>query len=275
MAQKGAPVVLSIDGFNALRMCRSGPMVYNRNDQYVGASLEKYGEYSWLEHELFAQIVEPNSVVVEAGANIGVHTVGLAKLVGEGGAVLAFEPQRLAFQTLCANLALNQCTNVLAYQLAVGANHGELLVPSLDPRMPQNFGGLSLAHATQGETVPVRTLDEYTLPSCRLIKVDVEGMERDVLLGAQRMIARHRPYLYLENDRKDLGQALLELIFSLGYDAYWHVPPLFNPDNFAGDAENIFPGLGSINMLCVPSEARMAVDGLRRCLSPDETWTTS
>jgi FkbM family methyltransferase len=89
---------------------------------------------------------------------------------------------------------LNQCANVFAYQQAVGAHGGEILVPPLDPRMPQNFGGLSLLNATEGEPVPVRALDEYALPACSLIKADVEGMEMDVLLGAHR-VARHRPFL--------------------------------------------------------------------------------
>jgi hypothetical protein len=105
-------VTLDPSGFNELRACRLGPMLYNRNDVFVGASLRKYGEHSWLEHELVSRVVRPGQLIVEAGANIGAHTVGLSRLVGASGALLAFEPQRVVFQTLCANLALNQCKNV-------------------------------------------------------------------------------------------------------------------------------------------------------------------
>src|SRR4051812_26232890 len=119
-------------GFNEVRMCNTGPMLYNRHDIYVGGSLAKYGEFSVAEQEVFAQMVRPGSVVVEVGANIGAHTVLLARLVGRDGEVHAFEPQRIVFQALCANLALNQCTNVFAKQMAVGASNGTIAVPAAD-----------------------------------------------------------------------------------------------------------------------------------------------
>ena len=52
-------------GFNALRMCRWGPMLYNRNDTSIGRSIEKYGEYSWLEQTVFEQVLNPGAVVVD------------------------------------------------------------------------------------------------------------------------------------------------------------------------------------------------------------------
>ena len=87
-------------------------MLYNFHDLYIGRSLDLYGEYSEGEIDLFGQIVQPGQVVVEVGANIGAHTVFLAHRSGPAARVLAFEPQRIVFQTLCANLALNSITNV-------------------------------------------------------------------------------------------------------------------------------------------------------------------
>ena len=259
-------------GFNELRMCRDGPMLYNRFDAYIGQSLRKYGEFSFGEQELFRQLVRPGAVVVEVGANIGAHTVGLARLVGHGGAVIAFEPQRIPFQTLCANLALNQLANVRARQAAVGRTSGTILVPALDPSLPANFGGVSLIDATGGEEVPLLTVDSMELPACHLLKVDVEGMEADVLVGAERTIRRCRPLLYVENDREDRSEALLGIILGLGYAAYWHLPRLFNPDNFAGDAENIFGNTISANLLCIPGELPQDIQGMRRVASARDSW---
>ena len=115
-----APPSLPADGFNEIARCRQGPMVHNRHDQYIGAALRKYGEYSRGETELFRQIVREGDTVIEAGANIGVHSLDLSLMVGPKGQVLAFEPQRLVFQTLCANLALNSRVNVRAFQAGVG-----------------------------------------------------------------------------------------------------------------------------------------------------------
>src|SRR3974390_2242389 len=95
--QAGKPIELDPSGFNELRLCRSGPMVYNKFDIYVGGSLKKYGEFSWFEQNLFQQTVQPGSIVVEVGANIGAHTIELSRLAGTDGAVFAFEPQRIVF----------------------------------------------------------------------------------------------------------------------------------------------------------------------------------
>ena len=270
--RKIAEIRLDPEGFNELRMCRTGPMLYNKYDIYMGGSLQKYGEFSIFEQEVFSQVVGPGSLVVEVGANIGAHTVLLARLAGPDGEVHAFEPQRIVFQALCANLALNQCTNVFARQSAVGEHAGTISVPPLDPAVRTNFGGVSLQGVTFGESVPLVTLDSLDLPACQFLKVDVEGMEVEVLKGGEQLIATHRPIMYLENDRVERSEELLGIVGRLNYDAYWHFPPVFNPDNYFGDAENVFGNIASINILCVPKESKMPVTGLRKVLSIQEKW---
>ncbi len=256
------PPALPANGFNTVAMCRIGPLLFNRFDQYVGTSLRKYGEFSPGEAELFRQIVGPGNVVIEVGANIGAHTVELSRLVGPQGMVVAFEPQRIVFQTLCANLALNSCANVYAYPFAIGAAPGDITVPFLPPDQPANFGGLTLIGATAGERVPLRTLDELQFAACHVIKLDLEGMEVEALRGGEQLIATHRPTLYLENDRKEREAELIGLLLSWNYRLYVHMPPLFSPNNYAGDAENIFGNLVSINLLCLPAERSVTVNGL-------------
>jgi FkbM family methyltransferase len=236
-------------------------MLFNRNDQFVGASLRKYGEFCPGETELFQQLLKPGMTVVEVGANIGAHTVPLSRMVGPAGPVHAFEPQRMVFQTLCANLALNACTNVFAHQVAIGAAMGEILVPVLPPDRSNNFGGLSLLGATQGEPVPLRTLDSLGLAACHLLKLDLEGMETEALQGGAALVRRFRPALYVENDRPERAAELIRLLLSWSYRLYPHRPPLYVADNFAGDAENIFSGIVSINILCIPAELSLTING--------------
>ena len=82
----------------------------------------------------------------------------------------------------------------------------------------------------RGRSGAVVTLDSFDLPRCEFLKVDVEGME---LPRAQRRRGNDPTaagrILYVENDREDLSPALIEFLFSLGYQLYWHLPPLFNP----------------------------------------------
>lgn len=254
--------LLETDGFNNLAKVEEGYYLYNQNDIYIGRAIEKYGEFSSLEMQVLKQLCAPSDVVIEVGANIGGHTVGLARRVGQQGRVLAFEPQRLVFQTLCANVALNSLVNVDCYWAALGTKAGVVIVPEPNPAQQNNFGGLSLLGAQQGQQVDCFTLDRFiSLPRVRLIKIDVEGMEADVLGGGLELIQKFKPFLYVENDRIEKSEALMHLISSLGYRMFWHLPPLFNADNYYAETENIYPGIVSVNMICVHQESPIKIDG--------------
>jgi FkbM family methyltransferase len=259
-------------GPNRLIRARHGWMLYNRHDTYIGRSLELYGEFSEAENDLFQQILQPGSVVVEAGANIGAHTVVLARSAGPQGAVYAFEPQRVIFQLLCANLALNGHTHVVCRCEALGDAAGTINVPHLDYRVSANFGGLQLGGEGPGEKVPVSTIDSLQLKRCNLIKVDVEGMELAVLRGAAETIERCRPVLYVENDRLQNSPPLIEYLMSLGYLLYWHLPPLYHPANYFHNPQNVFGKIVSSNMLCVHRSVRSSISGLKPIQRADEHW---
>ena len=258
--------------FNRVADCRHGRMIYNANDIIIGRSLEVYGEFSEGEVEVFRHFVRPGDIVLEVGANIGSHTLPLSKLVGEKGSVFAFEPQRLIFQTLCGNVALNSLSNVWTLQGVVGTGEGEVRVPEVNPRAPANFGGLELGGMLTGMQTPVIALDEIPVSRCRLIKIDVEGMELDVVRGAEGLIQRFRPILYLENDRDDKSDALIAHLRSLGYQLFWHTPPLFSLNNFRRNLHNLFGAVASVNMICVPAEWTGAMDGAQ-FTTPARTWT--
>jgi len=242
------------EGAYRLKRCRYGPMLFNRHDRFVGRSLDRYGEYCESEAALLRSVLRPGDVAIEAGANIGAHTVAMAKALEGTGRVIAFEPQRLVFQLLCANLALNELYNVEARSVGLGKAPGRVRLPVALPGQEFNFGGVALAGHDSGEAVPIETVDAMNLRSCRLIKADVEGMEQEVLQGAEATIRRCRPILYLENDRRDHSPALLRMVMGWGYRVWWDVPPLYNPNNVAGDPENIFPAVHSLNIFCIPEE---------------------
>jgi FkbM family methyltransferase len=211
-------------------------------------------------------------VAVEAGANVGAHTLLLSRLVGPRGRVYAFEPQRVVFQILCGNLALSGCLNVDCRAVALGHQPGQLHVPLIDYQQENNFGGVELRQDARGEPVPVITLDSLELPACHFLKADVEGMELSVLRGAEQTLRRHRPLLYVENDRPAGSPALIEYLQSLEYDLYWHLPLLFNPRNYYRNDHNEFPGIVSANMLGVHRSIRSSIAGLRRVEGPDSYW---
>lgn len=242
-------------GFNVITQTKYGPMLVNRFDRYIGRSLITYGEYSDGEVQLFQRLLKPGDRVIEVGANIGSHTLPLAKIVGEKGRVFAFEPQRVVFQTLCANMAINSLTNVETYHIAVGEKYGWRVLPDIDYKRRGDFGGFSLEECYLGRPLPQTTLDDFPplqLQEIKMIKIDVECMELKVLQGAEQLIRQQKPMLYVENDRKDKSQALMQWIESMGYQIKLHQPPLYQQSNFKQCKENVFGEIVSKNIICWP-----------------------
>jgi FkbM family methyltransferase len=266
---------------------RYGFILYNRNDTVIGRSIEVYGEYFESEVNVFRRFCTPGDVALDIGANIGTHTLALARLVGPGGLVFAFEPQRIVFQTLCANMALNSLDNIHCINAAVGATAGTLKLFDADPNVPNNFGGVQvamLAGAPRASPVDRLRLDDFLdIDRLRLIKIDVEGMEAEVLRGARDILERFKPVLYVENDNVAGSAELVALLHECGYRCYWHLPPFANARNFFGSTEALFPVafvdrgedyLGAIgfavNLLCVHASLEIPVEGLRPCTDPAE-----
>jgi FkbM family methyltransferase len=253
---------------------RHGWFLANPNDVYVGLALACYGEYGEIEWQMLRQLMPAHKDAIEIGANVGSHTVSMAKqLARTGRRLLAVEPQPVVFQNLCANLALNGLFNVVAENAACSDQTGWLTFQSPDYLVRGNFGGVAMREDGIGDQrVRAVRLDDL-LPAnftVGLIKVDVEGFEQKVLEGAVETISRFRPIIYLENDRRNRSKALIEWLWAANYKLWWHVVPLFNPENFAGLAENAYSEVGSINMLALPNEAQVAVENLQAVTSSDE-----
>lgn len=244
-----------------------GPMWVFKPDIYVSRSLAVYGEYVAAEADVFRQIIKPGMHVVEIGANIGSHSVMLARACAPG-LLFAFEPQQRVFQLLTANLVGNHVSNARVHPEALGASHSLIDMREPDYARRGNFGSFSLTQgpAAGGKSIRVRVspLDSWELDACHFMKIDVEGLECDVIKGATNTIKRHRPIIYTENDRADQQGPLIDLLSALDYTLYWHIAPLFRPDNFKGVAENVFGDTASLNMICVPSERTFPVRGLQK-----------
>lgn len=255
-----------------LVQARHGWMLVNANDVYMGQAILRYGECCEIEVAfLLKWIATRPGTVIEVGTNIGTHTVPMAKLLAaQNRRLVVFEPQPVIFQNLCANLALNGLVNVTAWPNACSDRSGTVYFQRPDYVASGNFGGVSMStESAQGDiAVPCVDLDSFlpNEPVC-LMKIDVEGFELNVLQGAAQLIDRSRPVLYVENDRIDRAKDLIDWLWSKQYRLWWHVPPLFNADNFFGEAVDLYPRVASINMLCLPRELEFPVSGLEEVLT--------
>jgi|SRR3989344_4100535 len=257
----------------AITRAKHGYFMFNTNDSFVGRSLREYGEWCEKELDLLGQVVRPGDVVVDVGAYIGTHSIFFAKKVMNRGWVYAIEPQRLVFNMLCGNIALNGILNVKAIYAAAGSATGIITVPLLDPNTEQNFGAVQISKYDVGDVVDQICIDDLSLDKCDLIKIDVEGMERLVVKGAEKTINRFRPIVFVENNRTEGSAELIEYLQKLKYKCWWQAAPYYNEKNYLGNKVNVFGKFGmEVNMFCLPKENPIQVEGLEPVMGSKDNW---
>lgn len=215
----------------------------------------------------YTQLVAPGSIVFDIGANIGAHTLPLARLVGPSGVVHAFEPVAWALGKLKASLALNRqlLPRVIAHQALLSDREG-VAVPSAIyaswplKATPDTHPTLrACARPTDGARST--TLDavaaETGLERLDLIKLDVDGGECQVLRGGMKTIRRFHPALIVELSSYVLEEAgdsldgLLDLLEQAGYDLFDIARRSRLPDDRRSLKKLVPPG-GGINALGLP-----------------------
>jgi FkbM family methyltransferase len=161
-------------------------------------------------------VVAPGSTVIDVGANIGFFTLRFGRWVGPAGRVVAIEPEERNVASLRRRVRRARLHDVIdCVQAAAAALPGEV-------RIAVNHNHPGDHHlADTGEPIRAVTIDELTEGDPRtvaLVKVDVQGAEALVLEGAARVIATHRPAIFIEVDDpslKRLGSSASELIREL------------------------------------------------------------
>jgi len=250
------------------RKLKHGFFSYYSNDQYIGKSLSEYGEWSEAEVILLTQLLSTNENIIEVGSNIGTHTIPLAKKVSNGGLVYAIEPQYQNHKLLLKNIKDNDLKNVEIIKVAISSKQGEAYMNTFDENVTSNYGDSKIFNSNfeNAESVPVKTLDQLFYnevrekKSIKLIKCDAQGQELNIILGSRKIIDMHKPFLYLENDDIDTSKSLIEEIKKMGYIIFWHLPPLFNPNNFLKNTKNIFQNIISYNMFCIHHTSKVKLN---------------
>ncbi|HVM16169.1 MAG TPA: FkbM family methyltransferase [Gaiellaceae bacterium] len=176
-----------------------GSRMLLRLDDYTQRKIY-YRAFEEAEARLYARLLRPGDVAVDVGANVGYFTLLFARLVGEEGFVVAVEPVLPNLDRLRRNLGLNGCGNVAVEAVAAGARSGTLRLglPAAAAAGVPESGWYSVSGGGAAVDVAVAPLDdllEHRIPGrrLRLVKVDVEGMEPEVLEGLARTLAERPP----------------------------------------------------------------------------------
>lgn len=212
VAQGTRPVAVDLGGY---QVC-----VQSRDTDFAQAILATR-DYEPHVRQAVRDHVGPDDIVVDIGANVGCIAFEAAMLAGEGGLVVAVEPNPQNLQLLLAGVVLNGFGNVRVLPCAASDAYGVLALA----------GGLSNTHVTgAGEAAmgadhaQAVVLDDLLawLPRLDFVKLDVEGHEPQALDGMRALLGRHRPTLLVEFNPRTLADlhghdpaALADRLFAL------------------------------------------------------------
>lgn len=237
-------------------------------DEGIDFSIYLLGGFERSTAATLRTLVRPGDTVLDIGANIGAHTLGVAKGVGETGKVFAFEPADFAFRKLLRNLASNPELErrTLASQVMLGSGADKALVgvyaswplEKVDSVHPKHRGRFV---STQGATLD--TLDGFVerqkISRINLIKMDVDGNELPVLQGSRGVLRKQRPIIvmemspYVHAEEQNSFAEMIELLRELQYK----IEDATNRKSLPLDAvalEQLIPDGASINVVALPVE---------------------
>lgn len=183
----------------------------------------------WVEYEpetrILPDLVRKGDCCLDAGGNFGQFASFLSHAVGPNGTVFSFEPLPYNQQIFRRVMALLGRRNVELVPMAVADREGPLTI-----LIPESNTAEAYVSPGPGESVEATTIDRFVqrrrLPRVSLLKIDVEGFEREVLLGALRTIREHRPAIICEithyaSERRGVDPlATFLMIQNEGYSAF-------------------------------------------------------
>jgi FkbM family methyltransferase len=181
------------------------------SNDYISGCIESSG--SFYEVNMLEAISAnfPQNTVLDVGANIGNHSLYLAKFTSAT-TIHAFEPMPRSFEHLSSNMKRNGCENVILHNVALSDSSG---LAKMDFPDPTNQGMAKISE--EGIEVQVIKLDDLSIEKVSLIKIDVEGHELRVLRGGSETIRKNRPHLYIEIQNEYLLGEVEDFLFELGY----------------------------------------------------------
>jgi len=185
------------------------------------------GTYEPYMQQAFLQRVRKGDVVYDVGAYAGYHSLFCSLLVGPSGRICAFEPNPDNFISITRQLKINSASRVSLFPYALS---DRCEVSGLDISAGPSEGRLCSAGDIQVETKTIDSLiADGSCPVPNVIKIDVEGHEKEVLVGAFKTLELHKPVVLCDYNDDQTYSLVLDLLGSLSYEVHKGPPVMAIP----------------------------------------------
>ncbi len=198
-------------------------------DDWIQGTIYFLGAYEKPELKALEKFITPKSTCIDLGANFGLYTLYISKLIDENGKIISFEPFTKNYTFLIKNIALNKLTNIQTERLAVGKKEG--ITSLYYNEKEKNLGMVSTNYTCNAitEEVNVVALDSYfknnAINHLDFIKIDIEGAEYNALLGMKNILTVHSPTLLIEiledYQQPNNSEKIHTFLSKLGYQKYF------------------------------------------------------
>jgi len=181
------------------------------------------GEAEECVQDILNRNLRAGMVFYDLGANIGLFSLLAARLVGPGGKVFSFEPEKAVAERLRRNIARNEFSNVAVIEAGVWSSSCEKQFAPADSASPDHGTGTFVTGAARsGASIRCISLDDFarTAPPPDIIKCDVEGAEVEALRGAQDLIEKHRPRIVCEMHSTENEHDFRQILQQRDYDFF-------------------------------------------------------
>lgn len=204
--------------------------IVHKNDTCIADCIRSGCLYEKFLLSYLRHFINPNKNVLDLGANIGTHSVIYSNYINSNSVVYSFEPQKLVFDILTKNIELNNCKNIVTFNLGC-SNVNDVFYMNACYEIKENQGAFRI-DSTLNESTGLRIeckildelLDELNINQIGYVKIDIEGHEYEALLGMRNMLSRDHPVIMIEiHDSCSTKNDTMGILVELGYSTHYRI----------------------------------------------------